>query len=57
MEMSNRKQKNQDDYLIAMSLMKEMKAKGIINKADLLKAEAAFAEKYKPRWRYKDFEL
>ena len=40
-----------------MVLMKEMKSKGIIDKDDILKAEAEFAEKYKPIWRYRDYEL
>ena len=57
MEMSNRKQKNQDDYLIAMSLMKEMKSKGIIDKEDLLKAEVEIAARFDPAWRYQEYEL
>ena len=40
-----------------MALMKEMWSEGIIDKDDLLKVEAVFAEQFKPIWRYKDFEL
>ena len=40
-----------------MVLMKEMWLVGIIDKDDLLKVEAVFAEQFKPIWRYKDFEL
>ena len=57
MEITNEKRKCQVDYLIAMALMKEMKAKSIINKADLLKAEEELAKRYRPYLRYKDFEL
>ena len=57
MEMSRERNKAQNDYLIAMSLMKEMKAKGIIDKEDLMKAEAELAAKFNPIWRYQEFEL
>lgn len=52
-EKLNRQQK----YLTVMALMKEMRSEGIIDKDDLLKLEAMFAEQFKPIWRYKDFEL
>ena len=57
MEMSRERSKAQSDYLIAMSLMKEMKSKGIIDKEDILKAEAELAAKFDPTWRYQEFEL
>ena len=57
MEITNEKRKCQVDYLIAMALMKEMKAKGIIDKYDLLKAEEKLAKRFEPYLRYKDFEL
>ncbi len=34
MEMSREHNKAQNDYLIAMSMLKEMKSKGIIDKED-----------------------
>ena len=40
-----------------MAIMKEMKAKGIINKEDVLFVEAKLAERFKPYWRYKEFEF
>ena len=40
-----------------MAIMKEMKAKGIINKEDFLLVEAKLAERFKPYWRYKEFEF
>ena len=57
MEQEKEKQNRQQKYLIVMALMKEMRSEGIIDKDDLLKVEAVFAEDYKPIWRYKDFEL
>ena len=57
MEQEKEKQNCQQKYLIVMALMKEMRSEGIIEKDDLLKVEAVFAEDYKPIWRYKDFEL
>ena len=51
------KRERQQKYLTVMALMKEMRSKGIIDKDDLLKVEAMFAEQFKPIWRYKDFEL
>ena len=57
MEQEKEKQNRQQKYLIVMALMKEMRSEGIIEKDDLLKVEAVFAEDYKPIWRYKDFEL
>ncbi len=57
MEMSRERNKAQNDYLIVMSLMKEMKSKGIIDKEDILKAEAELAAKFNPIWRYQEFEL
>lgn len=57
MEQEKEKRNRQQKYLIVMALMKEMRSEGIIEKDDLLKVEAVFAEDYKPIWRYKDFEL
>ncbi len=57
MEITNEMRKYQIVYLIAMALMKEMKAKGFIDKADLLKAEEVLAKRFGQYWRYKDFEL
>ena len=57
MEITNEKRKCQVDYLIAMALMRKMKAEGIIDKADLLKSEEVLAKRFGPYWRYKDFEL
>ena len=57
MEESRESRKRQDEYLTAMSLMKGMKAKGIIDKEDLLKVEKALADQFKPIWRYQEFEL
>ena len=57
MEQEKEKQNRQQKYLIVMALMKEMRSEGIIEKDDLLKVEAVFAEDYKPIWRYQDFEL
>lgn len=57
MEITNEKRQCQVDYLIAMALMKEMKAKGIIDKDDLLKAEEELAKGFDPYLRYKGFEL
>lgn len=57
MEITNEKRQWQVDYLIAMALMKEMKAKGIIDKDDLLKAEEELAKGFDPYLRYKGFEL
>lgn len=57
MEMSREHSKAQNDYLIAMSLMKEMKSKGIIDKEDLLKAEVEIAARFDPAWRYQEYEL
>lgn len=57
MEQEKEKRNRQQKYLIVMALMKEMRSEGIIDKDDLLKVEAVFAEDYKPIWRYKDFEL
>jgi uncharacterized protein YqgQ len=57
MEQEKEKRERQQKYLIVMVLMKEMWSEGIIDKDDLLKVEAVFAEQFKPIWRYKDFEL
>lgn len=57
MEMSREHSKAQNDYLIAMSLMKEMKSKGIIDKEDLLKAKVEIAARFDPAWRYQEYEL
>lgn len=57
MEQEKEKRERQQKYLTVMALMKEMRSEGIIDKDDLLKVEAVFAEQYKPIWRYKDFEL
>ena len=51
------KRERQQKYLIVMALMKEMRSEGIIDKEDLIKLEALFAEQFKPRWRYQDCEL
>ena len=40
MPISEEKRKGQEDYAVAMAIMKEMKAKGIINKEDILLVEA-----------------
>ncbi len=57
MEQEKEKRERQQKYLTVMVLMKEMWSEGIIDKDDLLKVEAVFAEQFKPIWRYKDFEL
>lgn len=57
MNQEKEKRERQQKYLTMMALMKEMRSKGIIDKDDLLKVEAMFAEQFKPIWRYKDFEL
>ena len=57
MEQEKEKRERQQKYLTVMALMKEMRSEGIIDKDDLLIVEAVFAEKFKPTWRYKDFEL
>lgn len=57
MNQEKEKRERQQKYLTVMALMKEMRSKGIIDKDDLLKVEAMFAEQFKPIWRYKDFEL
>ena len=57
MNQEKEKRERQQKYLTMMALMKEMLSKGIIDKDDLLKVEAMFAEQFKPIWRYKDFEL
>lgn len=57
MEQEKEKRERQQKYLTVMVLMKEMWLVGIIDKDDLLKVEAVFAEQFKPIWRYKDFEL
>ena len=57
MNQEKEKRERKQKYLTVMALMKEMRSKGIIDKDDLLKVEAMFAEQFKPIWRYKDFEL
>lgn len=57
MNQEKEKRKRQKKNLTVMALMKEIRAKGIIDKDDLLKVEAVFAEQFKSIWRYKDFEL
>lgn len=57
MPISEEKRKGQEDYAVAMAIMKEMKAEGIINKEDILFVEAKFAERFKPYWRYKEFDF
>lgn len=57
MNQEKEKRERQQKYLTMMALMIEMRSKGIIDKDDLLKVEAMFAEQFKPIWRYKDFEL
>ena len=57
MNQEKEKRERQQKYLTMMALMKEMRSMGIIDKDDLLKVEAMFAEQFKPIWRYKDFEL
>ena len=57
MNQEKEKRERQQKYLTVMALMKEMRSEGIIDKNDLLKVEAMFAEQFKPIWRYKDFEL
>ena len=57
MNQEKEKRERQKKYLTVMALMKEIRSKGIIDKDDLLKVEAVFAEQFKPIWRYKDFEL
>ena len=39
MPISKEKQKGQENYAVAMAIMKEMKAKGIISKEDVLFVE------------------
>ena len=48
MPISEEKLKGQEDYAVAMAIMKEMKAKGIINKEDIMFVEAKLAERFKP---------
>lgn len=57
MEHTKEERERQQKYLTAMPLMKEMKSKGIIDKDDLLKVEAALTEQFNPIWRYAEFEL
>lgn len=57
MPISDEKRKGQENYVVAMAIMKEMKAKGIINKEDILFVEVKLAERFKPYWRYKEFEF
>ncbi len=57
MPISDKKREGQENYAVAMAIMKEMKAKGIINKEDILFVEAKLAERFKPYWRYKEFEF
>ena len=57
MPISDEKRKGQEDYVVAMAIMKEMKAEGIINKEDILFVEAKLAKQFKPYWRYKEFEF
>ncbi len=57
MDVSNEDRKRQEDYVVSMALMKEMHSRGMIDKNDLLKVEEVLAERFKPIWRYKDFEL
>ena len=57
MNQEKEKRERQKKNLTVMALMKEIRSKGIIDKDDLLKVEAVFAEQFKPIWRYKDFEL
>ncbi len=57
MDVSNEDRKRQEDYLVAMVLMKEMHSRGMIDKDDLLNVEEVLAERFKPIWRYKNFEL
>ena len=57
MEQEKEKRERQQKYLTVMALMKELRSEGIIDKDDLLKVEAVFAEQFKPIWRYKDFEI
>ena len=57
MDQEKEKRERQQKYLTVMALMKEMRSEGIIDKADLLIVEAVFVEQFKPKWRYKDFEL
>lgn len=57
MNQEKEKRERQKKNLTVMALMKEIRAKGIIDKDYLLKVEAVFAEQFKSIWRYKDFEL
>lgn len=57
MPISDEKRNGQEDYAVVMAIMKEMKAKGIINKEDILFVETKLAEGFKPYWRYKVFEF
>ena len=57
MNQEKEKRERQKKNLTVMALMKEIRSKGIIDKDDLLKVEAVFAEQFKSIWQYKDFEL
>ena len=57
MPISDEKRKGQENYLVAMAILKEMEAKEIINKEDILFVEAKLAERFKPYWRYKEFDF
>lgn len=56
-EITKEQREQQRDYLVAMNLMKEMKARGILTDEDLVKIEKVMAKSFKPYLHYKAEEL
>lgn len=57
MERTKEEQDREQQYLLAMHLMKQMKKEGIIDRDDLIEAEKAIKERFHPYWHYMWFDL